>query len=168
MWDFRFSLLRVWRWQLFGTAPCCLVEVYPRSRGAYCLASSVRLIHRPDDRGSTHLWNVGLFQWDYSALQQIRLSSSSMMIAVFRDVGLVITLMMEAVSSSETSVNICQTSRRNDTERSHRYLAQNLWRPSSRTYLRLFYLSNYLNHFCCTWHIGCTVKVSLHIDVSVT
>jgi hypothetical protein len=30
----------------------------------------------PDDRGSTHLWNVGLLQWDYTALYPRRLSSS--------------------------------------------------------------------------------------------
>jgi hypothetical protein len=34
-----------------------------------------RLIHRPDDGGSTHLWNVGLLQRDYTALHPTRLET---------------------------------------------------------------------------------------------
>jgi hypothetical protein len=30
-------------------------------------------IHHPDDGGSTHIWNVSLFQWDYTALYPGRL-----------------------------------------------------------------------------------------------
>jgi len=37
---------------------------------------SARLIHRPVDGGSTHLWNVGLLQRDYSALYARRLWSN--------------------------------------------------------------------------------------------
>jgi hypothetical protein len=56
-------------------APCCLVEVYRRFRGAYCL-------HHQGDES-------------------------------------LITLMLEAVSTFETSVNFYQTSRRNIPEDSH-------------------------------------------------
>jgi hypothetical protein len=42
-----------------------------------------------------------------------------MKMANFWDVALIITLMIEAVSSSEMSVNICQTLRCNITENSH-------------------------------------------------
>jgi hypothetical protein len=34
------------------------------------------LIHRPDDGGSMHLWNVSLLQWDYTALYPTKLPSS--------------------------------------------------------------------------------------------
>jgi hypothetical protein len=34
------------------------------------------LIHRPDDGGSTHLWNVGLLQREYTELYPRKLSSS--------------------------------------------------------------------------------------------
>jgi len=61
MWDFRFSRWRVWRWEPSDIAPCSLVEVDRRFRGAYFL-------HQGDDGGSTHLWNVGLLQRDYTAL----------------------------------------------------------------------------------------------------
>jgi hypothetical protein len=40
------------------------------------LYPSSLLIHRPVDGGSTHLWNVGLLQRDYTALYPRRLSSS--------------------------------------------------------------------------------------------
>jgi hypothetical protein len=50
-------------------APCNLVEVDRRFRGAYWLHH-----HLPDDGGSTHLWNVGLLL-DYTALYPRRLSS---------------------------------------------------------------------------------------------
>jgi hypothetical protein len=46
MRDFRFSRRRVWRWRP-------IIRAMNRS---------------PDDRGSTHLRNVGLLQWDYKAL----------------------------------------------------------------------------------------------------
>jgi hypothetical protein len=52
-------------------APCSLVEVDRRFRGAYCL-----LHHGDEDGGSTHLWNVDLLQRDYKALYPRRLSSS--------------------------------------------------------------------------------------------
>jgi hypothetical protein len=47
-------------------APCSLVEVYQRFRGACCLH------HRPNDRGSKHIWNVGKLLQDYTALQPRR------------------------------------------------------------------------------------------------
>jgi hypothetical protein len=39
VWDYRFSRRRVWRWQtaLWDIAPCSLVEVDRRFKGAYCL-----------------------------------------------------------------------------------------------------------------------------------
>jgi hypothetical protein len=65
LWGFRFSRLREWRWQVFwDTALCSLVEVDRSFRGAHWL-------HRPEDGGSTRLWNVG-------ALFLRRLSSSTM------------------------------------------------------------------------------------------
>jgi hypothetical protein len=50
-------------------APYNLTEVGRRFRGAYC---RVRCIHRPDDGGSTHLWNVGLLQQGYTVLLYIK------------------------------------------------------------------------------------------------
>jgi hypothetical protein len=50
-------------------APFSLVEVDQRFRNVYCLH------HGHDDGGSTHLWNVGLLQLDYTALYPWRLWS---------------------------------------------------------------------------------------------
>jgi hypothetical protein len=55
------------------TAPCSLVEVGRRFRYAYCLHH--RDIHRPDNGGSTHLWNVGLLQREHMALYPRKLWS---------------------------------------------------------------------------------------------
>jgi hypothetical protein len=52
LWDFRFSQQEVRRWQPSGIY-CCVNE------------------------GCTHLWNVGLLQWDYMVRYPRRLSSSS-------------------------------------------------------------------------------------------
>jgi hypothetical protein len=52
----------------WNKAPCSLVEEGRRYVGAHCL-------HRPDDAGSAHIWNVGPFQRDYTALYSRRLSS---------------------------------------------------------------------------------------------
>jgi hypothetical protein len=43
-------------------APCSLVQVYRRFRGACC-----RLTHSPEDGGSKNLWNVGKLLPDYTA-----------------------------------------------------------------------------------------------------
>jgi hypothetical protein len=51
-------------------APCCLVEVDRRFRGAYCHHHQV---HRPDDGGTMHLRNVGLLQHDYKPINLILL-----------------------------------------------------------------------------------------------
>jgi hypothetical protein len=70
-WGVRFSRQRVWRWLVFwDVAACSLVEIYRRFRGAYFL-------HRPDDGGSKHLWNVGLFLPDCLAQHPRRQSSSA-------------------------------------------------------------------------------------------
>jgi hypothetical protein len=53
-------------------APWSLVEIDRRFRGEYCLHHRG---DRPDDGGSTHLWNVGLLQRDYTALCPRRPSS---------------------------------------------------------------------------------------------
>jgi hypothetical protein len=47
--------------------PCSNVEVDRLFKGAYCLH------HKGDDGGSTHLWNVGQLQRDYTALHPRRL-----------------------------------------------------------------------------------------------
>jgi hypothetical protein len=52
----------------WDVAPCSLIEVYRRFRGAYCL-----LMHRPDDGGSMHLWNVLQLLRDYTAQYPKRL-----------------------------------------------------------------------------------------------
>jgi hypothetical protein len=52
----------------YDVEPCSLVGEDRRLRGAYCLHH-----HRPDDRGSMHLWNVGLLQQDYTVLYPRRL-----------------------------------------------------------------------------------------------
>jgi hypothetical protein len=51
-------------------APCSLVDVYRRFRGASCLH------HQGDDGSSKYLWNVGKLLSDYTALQP-RIQSSS-------------------------------------------------------------------------------------------
>jgi hypothetical protein len=53
----------------WDTAPCIVVEVDRRFRGACCL-------HRPDDVGSTYLWNICLLRRDYTALYPRNLSCS--------------------------------------------------------------------------------------------
>jgi hypothetical protein len=55
-------------WRLFRiiswvVAPCSLVKINWRFKGAYCLHH-----HRPDNGGSTHLWNVCLLQRDYTVI----------------------------------------------------------------------------------------------------
>jgi hypothetical protein len=45
----------------------------------------------------------------------------------FRGAYCFIALLMEAVNTSETSVNICQTTRRNIPEDSHVYLLHEFW-----------------------------------------
>jgi hypothetical protein len=54
----------------WDTAPCSLVEADRRFGGSYCL-------HRPDDGGSTHLWNVCLLLRDCVASHSRRPSYSS-------------------------------------------------------------------------------------------
>jgi hypothetical protein len=51
-------------------APCSIVEIGRRFRGVYCLH------HQGDDGDGTHLWNVSIFQRDYTALYPRILSSS--------------------------------------------------------------------------------------------
>jgi hypothetical protein len=73
MIDIRFSRRRVEDKSLI--APCGLVGVDRRFRGAYCLH---HLGHRHHDWGSTHLWNVGILR-DCTALYgRHRLSSVDM------------------------------------------------------------------------------------------
>jgi hypothetical protein len=47
-------------------APCSLVKVY---------RSFIKIIYRPEDGSSTHLWNVSLLKRDYTALCPIKLLS---------------------------------------------------------------------------------------------
>jgi hypothetical protein len=54
-----------WRWPSFGMLmPCSLLEIDRRFRGAYCLR------HQGDynNEGNRHLWNVGQFLINYTAL----------------------------------------------------------------------------------------------------
>jgi hypothetical protein len=69
------------------------------------------------DGGSKDLWNVGKLLPDYTALQPRRQPSSYSPPCSLGD-----TLMMEAVSTSETSVNFYQTTRRNAPEDSHLHI----------------------------------------------
>jgi hypothetical protein len=60
-------------------APCRLVEVYRRFRGLYCLhhqGDETSITQRPDDAGSTDLWNVRELTPVYAALQPRRQPSS--------------------------------------------------------------------------------------------
>jgi hypothetical protein len=57
----------------WDVAPCRLVEVYRRFRGAYCFHH--RGNHRPDDGGCKNLRNVGKFIPDNTAQQPRRQSS---------------------------------------------------------------------------------------------
>jgi hypothetical protein len=56
--------------QLSGTKLCSLAEVDRRFRGASCFHNQGNYWY------STHFWNVGLLQWDYTALhpRNLRLS----------------------------------------------------------------------------------------------
>jgi hypothetical protein len=57
----------------WDVAPCSLVEIERRFRGAYCLLHQA---HHPDNGGSKHLLNVGQFPRDYT-VQHSRTQSSS-------------------------------------------------------------------------------------------
>jgi hypothetical protein len=74
LWIVRFQVLTVVNVKIVDfwiVAPCCLVEVYRRFRGACCLR------HLGDDRpASKHLWNVGKILPEYTA-QQPRSQPSS-------------------------------------------------------------------------------------------
>jgi hypothetical protein len=61
----------------WNTAWCKLVEADRYFIGSYCLHHKGDFTHRPDDRDSMHLWNVGLLKRDYKALYPRKLSSSS-------------------------------------------------------------------------------------------
>jgi hypothetical protein len=74
-------------------APCSLVEVYQRFRGAFCLHHPGD--HRPDVREERK--ELVRFQ-------------------VLTAVVVIIALMMEAASTSETMVNFYRTTRRNTLE----------------------------------------------------
>jgi hypothetical protein len=52
---------------VFWDVEPCRLGVARRFKGSYCLH------HRPDDGGSTHLWNVGLLKRDYTVLHPRRL-----------------------------------------------------------------------------------------------
>jgi hypothetical protein len=68
----RFSITEIIKMAVFWVAaPCSLVEVYQRFKGACCLHH-----HRPDDGGSKDLWNVSKLLPDYTALQPKRQPSS--------------------------------------------------------------------------------------------
>jgi hypothetical protein len=82
---------------LWDIAPCSLVEFDWRFRG--------EVSHCPDDGGSKDLWNVGKLVPDHTALQPRRQS--------------LIALMMEAARTSETLVNVYQTTRCYNPEDSH-------------------------------------------------
>jgi hypothetical protein len=69
-WHSRYKTMHVLKMRDFwNIAPCILVGIDRRFRDAYCL-------HQPDE-GSTHLWNVGILQRDYTALYPTRLYSYS-------------------------------------------------------------------------------------------
>jgi hypothetical protein len=79
--------------------------------------------YRPDDGGSKDLWNVGKLLPDYTALQPRREPSSGD-----------IALMMEAERTSETLVNIYQTTWRYNPEDSHLRTHR---RENLKSYLKL-------------------------------
>jgi hypothetical protein len=54
------------------TAPCSIVEVDRRFRGAFCFHHDSLLVNGD----STHLWNVGILQWYYTVLYLRKVSSS--------------------------------------------------------------------------------------------
>jgi hypothetical protein len=55
-------------------APCSLVSVYRRFRGACCLQQQGG--DRPDDGGSKHLWNVG------KLLQEVKQEMSAVVVSI--------------------------------------------------------------------------------------
>jgi hypothetical protein len=85
----------------WDVAPCSLVEDYRRFRGACCLH------HQGDE------WEPA------SAAKVLPGPTGSYMSNRFLARGLLIALMMEASSTSETSVNFYQTTRSNIPEDSH-------------------------------------------------
>jgi hypothetical protein len=58
-------------------APCRLVWVYQLFTGLYCLHHQGDFHQRPDDGGSTDLWNVGKLIPVYTVLQPTRQPSST-------------------------------------------------------------------------------------------
>jgi hypothetical protein len=68
-------------------APCSVVEVYWRYRGAYCHH------HRPDDGGSKHLWNVGKLLPDYMAQHLRRV--------IFRPINVSIRVLQTSYPTNE-------------------------------------------------------------------
>jgi hypothetical protein len=109
----------------WDVAPCSLVDIDRRFRGTYCL------YHQGDE-----------------------LETGSHVSNQFFARGLLIALMMEAVSTSKTSVNFYQTTRRNNPEDSHLHTRrrESLKSHKNKKYLRLvssvfyFYVPVYYNN----------------------
>jgi hypothetical protein len=73
--DFRLSAISMIMSVFWGVAPCSLVDIYRRFRGAYCL------YHRPDDGGSMHLWDFSQSQTTWrNALEDSRLHGTDWLV----------------------------------------------------------------------------------------
>jgi hypothetical protein len=73
--------------------PCSLLQVDGRFRDVYCL------YQQSDDGGSVHIWNVGKLVVFSSSLVELTEVSDVFIASMFR-------VTMEAVNTSETSVNL--------------------------------------------------------------
>jgi hypothetical protein len=69
------NLNHAWFRESSGIAPCGLAGVNQRFRHADCIQHQGDE-WRPDDGCSTHVWNIGILQRDYTALYPRRLQSS--------------------------------------------------------------------------------------------
>jgi hypothetical protein len=123
-------------------APCSLTKIDRRFRRAYWLH-----YHRPDDRGSKHLWNVDQFPLDYTA-QHPRRQWFSYSSPWDPELPLIV-LMMEAVSTSETSVNFYETTRRNNPKDSHLQTIYHWsWCNTQLHYQRIIHIKDVKFHSC--------------------
>jgi hypothetical protein len=103
----RIEVLMAWSIKMavfWFVALCSLVEVYWHSRGACCL-------HRPDDRGSRHLWNISKPLPDYMAQQLRRQPSSNLKTCSMLMLGIESLLIIQLNQLHEISCsshfNIC-------------------------------------------------------------
>jgi hypothetical protein len=120
LWDTRFSPLRVWKWlaDFWGDAPCSLVEVYRCFRGFYC-SHRQNLIVEAASTSETPVKYQTTRRNNFEGSHLYTLSSCDLRFSRLWVWRWFIALMMEAVQTSETLVNVYQCTRRYNPEYSY-------------------------------------------------